>query len=73
MINGYYLAPSKAPFRQKYRQDHPTPVDRANIGGFIRGGKGVNVSGNTMLEPGDHVIIFCLEHVLKKLEKYFNK
>lgn len=45
----------------------------ANIGGFIRGGKGVNVSGNTVLEPGDHVIIFCLEHVLKKLEKYFNK
>ena len=26
-----------------------------------------------MIEPGDHVIIFCLEHVLKKLEKYFNK
>lgn len=45
----------------------------ANIGGLIRNGKGINVSGNTVIEPGDHVIIFCLEHVLKKLEKYFNK
>ncbi len=46
--------------------------DGANIGGLIRDGKGVNVTGNTMIEPGDHVIIFCLEHVLKKLEKYFS-
>ena len=34
MINGYYLAPSKAPFRQMYREANPTPVERANIGGF---------------------------------------
>ena len=34
MINGYYLAPSKAPFRQMYRKDNPTPMDRTNIGGF---------------------------------------
>lgn len=43
----------------------------ANIGGIIRNGKGMNVTGNTMVQSGDHVIIFCLEHVLKKLEKYF--
>lgn len=43
----------------------------ANIGGLIRNGEGMNVTGNTMIEPGDHVIFFCLEHVLKKLEKYF--
>ena len=34
MINGYYLAPSKAPFSQMYREHNPTPMDRANIGGF---------------------------------------
>ena len=45
--------------------------DGANIGGIIRDGEGMNVSGNTMIQPGDHVIFFCLEHVLKKLEKYF--
>lgn len=43
----------------------------ANIGGIIRNGKGMNVTGNTMIQIGDHVIVFCLEHVLKKLEKYF--
>lgn len=45
--------------------------DGANIGGIIRNGKGMNVTGNTMIQAGDHVIVFCLEHVLKKLEKYF--
>lgn len=43
----------------------------ANIGGLIRNGEGMNVTGNTMIQAGDHVIIFCREHVLKKLEKYF--
>jgi trk system potassium uptake protein TrkA len=32
----------------------------------------MHVTGNTMIEPGDHVIVFCLERVLKKMEKYFN-
>ncbi len=45
--------------------------DGANIGGLIRNGVGMHVTGNTMIEPGDHVIFFCLESVLKKLEKYF--
>jgi trk system potassium uptake protein TrkA len=45
--------------------------DGANIGGLIRNGAGVHVTGNTMIEPGDHVIFFCVERVLKKLEKYF--
>lgn len=43
----------------------------ANIGGLIRNGEGMHVTGNTMIQADDHVIIFCLEHVLKKLEKYF--
>lgn len=43
----------------------------ANIGGLIRNGEGMNVTGNTMIQAGDHVVVFCREHVLKKLEKYF--
>lgn len=43
----------------------------ANIGGLIRNGEGMHVTGNTMIQAGDHVVIFCREHVLKKLEKYF--
>ena len=44
--------------------------DGANIGGLIRNGDGMHVTGNTMIQAGDHVIIFCREHVLKKLEKF---
>jgi trk system potassium uptake protein TrkA len=43
----------------------------ANIGGLIRNGEGMHVTGNTMIQSGDHVVIFCREHVLKKLEKFF--
>lgn len=43
----------------------------ANFGGLIRNGEGMNVTGNTMIQAGDHVIVFCREHVLKKLEKFF--
>lgn len=43
----------------------------ANIGGLIRNGEGLHVTGNTMIQPGDHVVVFCREHVLKKLEKFF--
>lgn len=43
----------------------------ANIGGLIRNGEGMNVTGGTMIQAGDHVVIFCREHVLKKLEKFF--
>lgn len=45
--------------------------DGANIGGLIRNGEGMHVTGNTMIQAGDHVIVFCRENVLKKLEKYF--
>lgn len=44
----------------------------ATIGGLIRNGEGMHVTGNTMIQADDHVIIFCLENVLKKLEKYFD-
>ena len=42
------------------------------IGGLIRNGEGILVTGNTMIQPGDHVVVFCLEMMIKKAEKYFN-
>ncbi len=43
-----------------------------NIGGLIRGGEGMLATGMTVLLPGDHVVVFCLSMMIKKLEKYFN-
>lgn len=41
------------------------------IGGLIRNGEGKLVTGNTTIQAGDHVVVFCL-NMIKKLEKYFN-
>lgn len=43
----------------------------ATIGGLIRNGEGLVVSGNTQILPGDHVVVFCQGMMIKKIEKYF--
>jgi trk system potassium uptake protein TrkA len=43
------------------------------IGGLVRNGEGVLVNGNTQIEAGDSVMVFCHEHQLGKMEKYFKK
>lgn len=42
------------------------------IGGLIRNGEGVLVTGDTLIQAGDHVVVFCLSMMIKKIEKYFN-
>ncbi|NDV84220.1 Trk system potassium transporter TrkA [Bacteroides sp. 51] len=42
------------------------------IGGLVRQGEGLLVSGDTMILPGDHVVVFCLDMMIKKAEKYFS-
>ena len=42
------------------------------IGGLIRNGEGQLVTGTTLIQPGDHVVVFCLDMMIKKAEKYFN-
>ncbi|MGI6816690.1 Trk system potassium transporter TrkA [Bacteroides sp. KG123] len=42
------------------------------IGGLIRNGEGLVVTGNTEIRPGDHVVVFCLSMMIKKIEKFFN-
>lgn len=42
------------------------------IGGMIRNGEGILVTGDTLIHPGDHVVVFCLNMMIKKVEKFFN-
>ena len=42
------------------------------IGGLIRNGKGMLVKGDTLIQPGDHVLVFCLSGAIRKIEKMFN-
>ncbi len=41
------------------------------IGGLVRGGTGILVSGNTQIEAGDNVVVICYDLNLKKIEKFF--
>lgn len=42
------------------------------IGGLVRNGKGMLVTGNTVFQPGDKVVIFCLSGQIHKIEKLFS-
>ena len=44
-----------------------------NIGGLVRGKQGLLVNGNTQIQSGDCVLVFCHRHMLDKVEKYFKK
>ena len=42
------------------------------IGGLVRDGEGILVTGTTEIQAGDHVVVFCLASMIKRIEKYFN-
>ena len=41
------------------------------IAGLIRDGKGMLVSGNTEIQAGDRVVVFCLSGAINKIERLF--
>jgi trk system potassium uptake protein TrkA len=42
------------------------------LGGRIRDGKAEIINGDTLIEAGDHVLVFCLNTAMRKIEEYFN-
>ena len=42
------------------------------IGGLVRDGEGMLVSGATQVQPGDIVVVFCHNTEVKRIEKLFN-
>jgi trk system potassium uptake protein TrkA len=45
----------------------------ATIGGLVRKGVVMLVNGNSRIEPGDSVMVFCHEQKLNNVEKFFKK
>ena len=41
-----------------------------NLGGLVRNGKGMLINGNTQIQEGDEVVVFCIGNI-QKIEKYF--
>ncbi len=42
------------------------------LAGLIRNGHGMLITGMTVIEPGDHVLVFCLSGAIHKVERLFN-
>ena len=46
------------------------PLD-ITVGGLIRDGVGMLVEGRSRIQPGDHVVIFCVSGMISRLERLF--
>lgn len=42
------------------------------LGGLVRNGVGMLINGNTHIQPGDNVVVFCQDTNISQIEKYFN-
>ncbi len=51
-------------------RDLKLPSD-INIGGIVRNGEGQVVNGDTVICPGDHVIVFCKASSAPRISKFF--
>ena len=66
-----FTVPAGAKITKHFIKDLGLPKG-TTIGGMIRNGEGVLVTGDTLIQPGDHVVVFCLSMMIKKIEKSFN-
>ena len=41
------------------------------LGGLVRNGVGMLINGNTRIQPGDNVVVFCQDTNISQIEKYF--
>lgn len=41
------------------------------LGGLVRDGKGQTVTGQTIIQPGDHVVVVCMNEKINQVEKLF--
>lgn len=43
-----------------------------SLGGLVRNRKGMMIYGDTQIEEGDHVVVFCPNNSIKRIEKFFS-
>ena len=59
-----FTVPAGAKITKHFIKDLGLPKG-TTIGGMIRNGEGVLVTGDTLIQPGDHVVVFCLSMMIK--------
>lgn len=67
---GEFIAKEGSKVTQKQVKDLGMPVG-VTIGGLVRDGEGMLVSGNTQIQAGDSVMVFLHNINMKKIEKFF--
>lgn len=65
-----FVAADGSPVTKKSVKDLGLPFG-VTIGGLVRGEEGMLVNGNSRIEAGDSVMVFCHEQNLKHVEKFF--
>ena len=64
------VARPNAKITKKLVKDLNLPKDMT-LGGLIRNGVPMMIDGETLIQPLDHVVVFCLDSAMRKLEDYF--
>lgn len=44
-----------------------------SLGGLIRDNIGMPINGSTLVQPGDSVVVFAVDRLIKKMDKFFRK
>lgn len=65
------IAKEGSKITRKPVKDLNLPKDMT-LGGLIRNNKPIIIEGDTLIQPNDHVVIFCLDSAMRKLQNYFN-
>lgn len=66
-----FVVSNKARITKAMIKDIKLP-ENISLGGYVRNGKGYLIYGDTQLIEGDHVVVFCPDSTINKIEKYFH-
>ena len=69
--HGVLQQPERAAVQEGETGDGWSPRHAASSERGVNG-KGQLVDGNTRIMAGDHVVVFCLQGAIHKLDKYFS-
>jgi len=64
------VARSDSKITRKLVKDLHLPPDMT-LGGLIRNGEAKIIDGNTQIQADDHVLVFCLNTAMRKIQDYF--
>jgi len=65
-----FVVNKKAKITKSIVKDLDLP-ENISLGGLVRKGKGMLIYGETLILEGDHVVVFCPNSSIQRIEKFF--